>query len=79
MKEIVEESITDCFQLICDIEGMEWELLKNDKEILQRCSLAIIETHNYSEKQFDEFFSAFETTGMRLIDRYGAVGVFKRI
>ena len=78
LKEIVEKSSMNSFQLICDIEGMEWELLRNDEEILRRCNLAIIEAHNYSDKQFDEFFTAFETTGMRLIDRYGAVGVFKR-
>ena len=38
------------YSLVCDIEGAEWDLLKNEKCILRKCRQMIIELHPGCEK-----------------------------
>lgn len=33
------------FQLICDIEGAELEIIEQDRAVLEKCRLLIIELH----------------------------------
>jgi FkbM family methyltransferase len=68
--------------LVCDIEGAEFELFKNEPEALKRCVLAIVEFHPavFSEmrKSTIEFFELIEASGLTIIERRGSVVVAKR-
>jgi FkbM family methyltransferase len=45
LREICEEFSVGSFQLICDIEGGELEILEQDHAVLENCRLLIIELH----------------------------------
>lgn len=45
LREICEEFSVGSFQLICDIEGAELEILEQDRAVLENCRLLIIELH----------------------------------
>ena len=45
LREICEEFSVGSFQLICDIEGGELEILEQDRAVLENCRLLIIELH----------------------------------
>lgn len=45
LREICEKFSVDSFQLICDIEGAELEILEQDRVVLENCRLLIIELH----------------------------------
>lgn len=45
LREICEEFSLGSFQLICDVEGAELELLEQDRAVLEKCRLLIIELH----------------------------------
>jgi FkbM family methyltransferase len=45
LREICEEFSLSSFQLICDIEGAELEIIEQDSAVLEKCRLLIIELH----------------------------------
>jgi FkbM family methyltransferase len=45
LREICEEFSLGSFQLICDIEGAELEIIEQDRAVLEKCRLLIIELH----------------------------------
>ncbi len=45
LREICEGFSLASFQLICDIEGAELELIEQDRAVLEKCRLLIIELH----------------------------------
>lgn len=45
LRDICEDFSLDSFQLICDIEGAELELIEQDRTVLEKCRLLIIELH----------------------------------
>ena len=45
LREICEEFSLGSFQLICDIEGAELEVIEQDRAVLEKCRLLIIELH----------------------------------
>lgn len=45
LREICEEFSLDSFQLICDVEGAELEIIEQDRAVLEKCRLLIIELH----------------------------------
>lgn len=69
--------------LVCDIEGAEFELFKNEPEVLRRCVLAIVEFHPavFSEmrKSTVQFFELIEASGLSIVERRNSVIVAKRI
>lgn len=46
LREICEEFSLGSFQLICDIEGAELEVIEQDHAVLEKCRLLIIELHD---------------------------------
>jgi FkbM family methyltransferase len=46
LREICEEFSVGSFQLICDIEGAELEIIEQDRAVLEKCRLLIIELHD---------------------------------
>ena len=70
------------YQLVCDIEGAEAELISEDSSALDHCRLAIMELHS---TQLDgqsvsvaDLVHQFCRAGFNEIDRYGDVFVFGR-
>jgi FkbM family methyltransferase len=45
LRDICEEFSLGTFQLICDIEGAELEIIEQDSDVLEKCRLLIIELH----------------------------------
>ena len=65
-----------------DIEGGEVDVFKNEKDILQKCSLAIVELHSEIISNYgytlNDILILINEIGLRLIDQDGSVYVFKR-
>lgn len=82
LNSILNKYGIDEYILICDIEGAEAQLLKNDFESLKNCRQIIIETH---EGELDGVkFSPLSlkkmiiNLGFVLVDEYGSNFVFKK-
>lgn len=82
LNQILEENrICDWFQLICDIEGSEVELLDTDFRSFERCAIFILETHKvkYNEHNFttDAIIDLITNkTNLSLVSRNGEICVF---
>lgn len=68
----------DRYALVCDIEGVEWDIFANDREALSRADVLIIEMHDRGDLTgvarqlaFVEQYELF-----RLVDHHGPVAVF---
>lgn len=69
------------FCLICDIEGAEHHLLKEEGQLLERCRVAIVECHDSptSTKTWVDAQAGFEAAGLTIRDRRGRVTVYRRM
>jgi FkbM family methyltransferase len=65
------------FSLVSDIEGVEWQILRKDRDCLAKARLIIMETHdNPVFGRWTDLIEALTGTGLfRLIDRHGPVVV----
>jgi len=67
----------DAFTLVCDIEGSEVELLKNDPSVFTKCYFIFMEVHQteYMDKTYNrnEIIEMLENLHFRLIERVGNV------
>ena len=74
--------ITGPFSLICDIEGAELFLLRNDQTALADCVLIIMETHPAAYAQMggslDEVTAHLAELGFATFDRHGDVIAARR-
>jgi FkbM family methyltransferase len=73
LREVLKDHSVDAFDLVCDIEAAEWDLVKEDAAALARCHLAIIELHpdafaesGASERGFVDMLAA---AGLDIVDR----------
>jgi|GEM_PF-941206 len=70
------------YVLVCDIEGMELEIIKNDEKSLNNCSQLIIELHETSlnghRYSADNLKKMLLKQGFELIDSHGNNHVFHR-
>ncbi len=78
---LVAEKI-DAYDLVCDIEGSELDLILNiDDVALGRCKTVIIELHNtiFHNERFsqNQILNLWLNRGFALIDQYGSVYVLK--
>ncbi len=75
-------NIEGAYTLVCDIEGMELEIIKNDKDALSRCKQLIIELHETSldghRYSCDNLKSMLLDQGFSLKDTHGGNFVFER-
>jgi len=65
------------YSLVMDIEGMEYDVIENDREALQGCLVMIAELHQGSAKQ-RQFSEKAEALGLHEVFRSHNVFVFKR-
>ena len=83
LNSILNKYAVGGYVLICDIEGAEAQLLKNDSEALRNCQQIIIETHE-GELDGVRFSPAtlkekIINLGFILVDKYGSNFVFKKL
>jgi FkbM family methyltransferase len=78
---VAEERIGD-FNLVCDIEGSELDLLVNDARGLANCRVLIIELHRTvfdgREYQLEDIAKIIEGLGFRLMQRSEEVFAFRK-
>lgn len=80
IEKIIEEEKIRSFDLVCDIEGAEIDLIANiNIESLKKCRTVIIELHDtYYENTWynqDQILEIWKNKGFSLIDNYGSVYV----
>ena len=78
--EIVEQRGYDCFTLVCDIEGHEYELVQREPHILNRVDTLILETHArlIGEDKNRAVLKKLAYLGFRTIDQDLFVVVMRR-
>ena len=67
------------FNLICDIEGMEYDLLANEAAVLKTADTIIMETHArlIGEDKLQSMMLRFQDLGFRVIEETGFVVVLQ--
>jgi len=77
-----QENIVD-YVLISDIEGAEYFILNEDKNVLNNCSLIIMEIHNIEIEdrviEVEDLVNMIIEHGFSIIERYGSNVVAKKI
>lgn len=73
LRAVLDDHAVGDFDLVCDIEAAEFDMLRQDADALSRCSLAIIEVHPdaYAEKGASEmdFLALLGEAGFDVVDR----------
>ena len=82
LSQLVARLDAQGFTLVCDIEGGEYDLFRQDGKVLKRCSVAIVETHpqmfDSSASKNGELLADAEAAGLHQVDAIGDVIVLKR-
>lgn len=70
------------FTLVMDIEGSEFDVFANDREVLESCALAIVEAHPYlfveRGKSLEDFLDLVHGAGFHTLARDGNTFAFQR-
>jgi hypothetical protein len=73
LRQVLDSRSVGDFDLVCDIEATELDMLRQDMAALARCSLAIVEVHPdaYPEKGASEaaFLALLASAGFDVVDR----------
>jgi FkbM family methyltransferase len=73
LRKVLADRDVGEFDLVCDIEGAELDLLRNDADTLTHCRLAIIEVHPdvFADKGSCEqdFVNLLTSAGLEIVDR----------
>src|SRR5262245_3175542 len=73
LRQVLADADVGEFDLVCDIEGTELDLVRSDADVLSRCRLAIIEVHPdvFVDKGSSErdFAALLANVGMEIVDR----------
>ncbi|HET9428655.1 MAG TPA: FkbM family methyltransferase [Allosphingosinicella sp.] len=79
LSQLLKRNGTDRFSLVSDIEGAEWDLWRNEPEVLRRASWIVMETHDHPDfGTSDELIASLAADGsFELVDRYGPVIALK--
>jgi FkbM family methyltransferase len=92
LSELLEEHLDsdEPFQLVCDIEGLEWQLFRVESELLaSRCVCLVVELHadpsasgTASRRSIDELLAdaddALSGTGLERVANISAVAAYTR-
>lgn len=79
LARLVDEGGFEAFNLICDIEGVEYDLVCREGEVLRKADSIIMETHArfIGEEKLRTMMSKLEELGFRRIETIGFVVVLK--
>ena len=77
LREILRGEQFEKFALICDIEGLEYELVMREAETLRAAELIIMEVHPHmiGEEKVHTLLSTLAELGFKTLDRSGLVVV----
>jgi FkbM family methyltransferase len=80
LRNIVSERDFESFNLICDIEGYEWELVCKEPDVLRKAEVLMIETHArfIGEAKTAQLLSSLVDLGFRIVDQEETVVALKR-
>jgi FkbM family methyltransferase len=80
LAKLVQDRAFDKFALVCDIEGLEYDLVCNEINVIEKAYLIILETHErfIGAKKVHSMIKALEGVGFELIDSCGYVVVLQR-
>jgi FkbM family methyltransferase len=80
LSQILREEGFEKFALICDIEGLEYELVMREFEALEHAEVIIMEVHPHiiGEEKVQILMSKLVTLGFKLIDRSALVVVLSK-
>jgi FkbM family methyltransferase len=75
--EIIKDAQFESFALICDIEGQEYELVRNELEILSKAKIIIMELHPdvLGEDKVSEIIFDLDKIGFEVAERMATVVV----
>jgi len=79
LREIVTKVNFDAFNLICDIEGSEFDLVCNESDVVQKATTIILETHArfIGEAKNSQLLARLEDLGFRAVAQEGTVVVLR--
>jgi FkbM family methyltransferase len=80
LSELVRQRGFSRFNLVCDIEGLEYELVCHEPEALKNAEIIIMETHSrfIGEEKTSFAMSRLEQLGFRIVEKTGFVVVLER-
>jgi len=82
LSNILQKESVGKYQLICDIEGSEIDILLNDPQSLENCELMIIEAHKVQRNNVtytaEDIKKMIEKLNFSLIDQYSVNFVFTK-
>ncbi len=78
--DLVRERGFEQFTLVCDIEGLECDLVSHEAEVLRNAHTIIMETHArlIGVAHTSSMMTRLQELGFRVIDETGFVGVLQR-
>jgi FkbM family methyltransferase len=78
--ELVQERGFHRFTLVCDIEGLEYDLVFQEAAVLVKAGTIIMETHArfIGEDKFRTMMNKLEELGFRLVEQIGFVVVLQK-
>lgn len=78
--ELVRQRGFSRFNLVCDIEGLEYELVCHEAEALKNAEIIIMETHArlIGEEKINFALGRLEQLGFRIVEKTGFVVVLAR-
>jgi FkbM family methyltransferase len=81
LRGLVTKRNFDSFNLICDIEGSEWDLVFNEGDVLQMAAIIVLETHArlIGEAKTAQLLAKLEDLGFRVVDQEDAVIVLRNL
>jgi FkbM family methyltransferase len=82
LQKIIKQNKIGKYNIVCDIEGAEYFLIKYNFKELEKCNILIIEVHDFKHESINVTSDDIITmicwkTNMTLIDKKGNVLVFK--
>jgi hypothetical protein len=78
LSKIIEIAGFQRFSLVCDIEGAEFDLFCNSRNLLLKCDALVIELHPISGPKAQTFIAEIESAGLKLIEKRREVCAFIR-
>jgi FkbM family methyltransferase len=80
LAELVRDRGFGRFNLVCDIEGLEYDLVCQEADVLKKADLVILETHAryIGEEKFRMMLTRLDELGFRVVEQIGFVLVLQQ-
>jgi hypothetical protein len=68
------------FNLVCDIEGLEYDLVCQEPDVLKKADTVILETHAryIGEEKFQMMLTRLDELGFKIVEQIGFVLVLQQ-